>query len=83
TYESKDFNALIQAQYYGKGKFDVDEAPNARNIMGVSDWWLFNATVGTKVNDQFGLKLIVDNVFNAKPPFPALAGSANSVPTYY
>ncbi len=83
TYESNGFNALIQAQYYGKGQYDVDEASNARNIMGVGDWWMFNATVGTKVNDQFGLKLIVDNVFNAKPPYPAPAGSANAVSTYY
>jgi iron complex outermembrane recepter protein len=81
TYESKGFNALVQAQYFGKSKYDVDEAPNARNIMGVGDWWLFNATVGTRVNDQFSLKLIVDNVFNVKPPYPAPAGGGTV--TYY
>ena len=81
TYDSKGFNALVQAQYFGKGRYDVDEAPNARNIMGVGDWWLFNATVGTRVNDQFGLKLIVDNVFDAKPPYPVPAGGGTV--TYY
>ncbi|MEN2712473.1 TonB-dependent receptor plug domain-containing protein [Sphingomonas sp. NPDC092331] len=81
TYESKGFNALVQAQYFGKSRYDVDEAPNARNIMGVGDWWLFNATVGTRVNDQFSLKLIVDNVFNVKPPYPAPAGGGTV--TYY
>ena len=81
TYESKGFNALVQAQYFGKSRYDVDEAPNARNIMGVGDWWLFNATIGTRVNDQFSLKLIVDNVFNVKPPYPAPAGGGTV--TYY
>ncbi len=83
TYESSGFNALFQAQYFGKGQYDVDEAPDARNIMGVGDWWLFNATVGAKVNDQFGLKLIVDNVFDSAPPYPAPAGSGNAFKTYF
>lgn len=74
TYDSDSFNVLFQAQYFGKGRYDIDEAPNARDIMGVDDWWLFNATVGTKVNDNFGLKLIVDNLFDAKPPYPVPAG---------
>jgi outer membrane receptor protein involved in Fe transport len=82
TYESNGFNALFQAQYYGKGQYDIDEAPDARNIMGVGDWWLFNATVGVKVNEQFGLKLIVDNVFDSAPPYPAPAGSAAAFQTY-
>jgi iron complex outermembrane receptor protein len=83
TYDSDSFNLLFQAQYTGKGQFDVDEAANARNIMGVGDWWMFNASVGVKVNEQFGLKLIVDNVFDTQPPYPAPAGSANAFPTYY
>nr|WP_315383095.1 TonB-dependent receptor [uncultured Sphingomonas sp.] len=83
TYESDRFNGLIQAQYTGKGAYDVDAAPNARNIMGVSDWWVFNATLGVRVNQQFGMKLIVDNVFDVKPPFPAPAGSDNATSTYF
>lgn len=81
TYESDRFNALVQAQYTGKGAYDVDEAANARNIMGVSDWWMINATVGVRVNRQFGLKLIVDNVFDVNPPYPAPAGGGTT--TYY
>lgn len=74
TYESDHFNALVQAQYTGKGAYDLDEAPNTRNITGVKDWWMINATLGVRVNQQFGLKLIVDNVFDVSPPYPAPAG---------
>lgn len=74
TYESDSFNLLFQARYTGKGEFDIDEADNARNISGVGDWWLFNTTVGVKVNEQFGLKLIVDNVFDKSAPYPVPAG---------
>lgn len=83
TYESDRFNALVQAQYTGKGAYDVDEAPNARNIMGVGDWWMINATLGVRVNQQFGLKLIVDNVFDVQPPYPAPAGSATATTSYF
>ena len=83
SYDSNGFTGLIQAQYFGKGQYDIDEADNARNPRGVGDWWLFNATLGAKVNDQFSLKLIVDNVFDSKPPYPAPAGSANATSTYY
>ncbi|MET0308220.1 MAG: TonB-dependent receptor [Sphingomonas sp.] len=74
TYDSDGFNALFQAQYFGKGQYDVDEAPDARNIMGVKGWWLFNATIGTQVNKQLDLKFIVDNVFDVAPPYPVPAG---------
>ena len=40
----------------------------------MGDWWLFNTTVGVKVNEQFGLKLIVDNVFDKSAPYPVPAG---------
>lgn len=78
TYESDRFNALVQAQYTGKGAYDLDEAPNTRNIAGVKDWWMINATLGVRVNQQFGLKLIVDNVFDVSPPYPAPAGGGTT-----
>jgi len=81
TYESDHFNALVQAQYTGKGAYDLDEAPNTRNITGVKDWWMINATLGVRVNQQFGLKLIVDNVFDVSPPYPAPAGGGTT--TYF
>lgn len=82
SYENKGFNALFEMQYVGKGKFQVDEPDTARDIHGVGDWEVFNATIGYDVSKQFGLKLIVDNLFNRKPPAP-FTGSYNAVNTYY
>lgn len=81
TYDSDHFNLLIQGRYIGKGAFDLDEADNARNISGVGDWVVFNTTIGLKVNDQFGLKFIVDNVFDRDPPYPSPAGGGTT--TYF
>ena len=70
NYENKGFNALFQMQYVGKGKFQVDEPETARDIHGVGDWEVFNGEVGYDISRQFGLKLIVDNIFDRKPPAP-------------
>ena len=82
TYEKGGFNALLQMQYVGKGRFDKDEAPNARNIMGVGDWEVFNATIGYDINKQFGLKFIVDNIGDRKPPYPYV-GTYEQNQTYF
>lgn len=82
TYEGNTFNILFQGQYTGKVKFNLDEAPNARNISGLTDWVVFNTTVGVKVNDQFNLRFIVDNVFNATAPFPATAVAGGTQPYF-
>ncbi len=81
TFDNDRFNLLLQGRYIGKGAFDIDEAPNARNISGVGDWVVFNTTVGMKVNEQFGLRFIVDNVFDRAPPYPAPAGGGTT--TYF
>jgi len=78
TYDSDNFNLLFQGRYIGKGAFDIDEAADARNISGVGAWTVFNATVGVKVNQQFGLRFIVDNVFDRSPPYPSPAGGGTT-----
>ena len=74
-------NFLWQTQYFGKGVWDADAAPDAYEINGVGDWWLFNASLGFDVTEKFEMRLIVDNVFDKKPPFPAPA--AGGTITYY
>ncbi|MBB4154915.1 outer membrane receptor protein involved in Fe transport [Sphingomonas jinjuensis] len=81
TYDSQVFNLLFQGRYIGKSRYDLNEAPNARNIPGVGDWWVFNTTLGIKAADNFDLRFIVDNVFNAKPPYPVPAGGGTT--TYF
>jgi len=74
-------NFLWQTQYFGKGVWDADAAPDAYEVNGVGDWWLFNASLGFDVTEKFEMRLIVDNVFDKKPPFPAPA--AGGTITYY
>jgi hypothetical protein len=81
TYGVGGFTGLLQAQYFGKSKYNVDEAANARDPIGVGDWWLFNATLGYDVNRQFALPFIADNIFDRAPPYPVPAGGGTV--TYY
>ncbi|QXQ07935.1 TonB-dependent receptor [Sphingosinicellaceae bacterium] len=82
SFERNGFNMLTQVQYVGKGKFNADDAPDARDITGVGDWVVVNATVGYDVNEHFGLKFIVDNIANRRPPAP-FTGTQQAVQTYY
>ena len=40
----------------------------------MSHWWLVNTTIGYEFTRSFETRLIIDNVANKEPPFPALAG---------
>ena len=80
-YENRAFDLLWQTQYFGKGRIDADGDPLDYEYPGVGDWWLFNASAGLKVNDRMNIRLIVDNILDKKPPFPAPAGGGTI--TYY
>jgi len=81
NYENGPVNLLWQTQYFGKSVIDADAAPGDYQYPSMNAWWLFNATIGYSVNEQFKLKFIVDNVFDADPPFPVPA--AGGTITYY
>jgi outer membrane receptor protein involved in Fe transport len=74
-YRRKAFDVQWQTQYYGPSRFDADAAPGTYEYPGVKHWYLFNASVGTTVARAFDLRLIVNNVLDSAPPFPAPAGS--------
>jgi len=87
-YANKGFSWDWQGIFVGPAQFSNQNTPTSQNILGVGAWWLINSTVGMKFSPQFQVRLIVDNVFNKQPPFPALAdGSggnfANSTTTYF
>jgi outer membrane receptor protein involved in Fe transport len=46
-----------------------------QNYPALAPWWLINSTVSYNVSKAFTVRLIVDNVFDKQPPFPALAGT--------
>ena len=62
-----------QALYDSGMNFDNQATPVTRNISRVNPWWLMNSTLTWNATSSFQMRLIVDNVFNKEPPFPALA----------
>jgi len=81
-YANRGFSWDWQAQFIGPANFNNQNTETSQNILGVGSWWLINSTIGMKFNPQFQVRLIVDNVFNKQPPFPALAGTGgNYVPS--
>ena len=51
---------------------------NYQDYMGVSHWWVINSTLAYNFKHEIVGRLIVDNVFDRLPPFPALAVSGGN-----
>jgi outer membrane receptor protein involved in Fe transport len=77
-YTNKGFSWDWQGIFIGPAQFSNQNTPTSQDILGVGSWWLINSTIGMKFNPQFQARLIVDNVFNKQPPFPALAGTGGN-----
>jgi outer membrane receptor protein involved in Fe transport len=77
-YTNKGFSWDWQGIFIGPAQFSNPNTPTSQDILGVGSWWLINSTIGMKFNPQFQARLIVDNVFNKQPPFPALAGTGGN-----
>ena len=70
-----------QAQFLGAINFNNQNTATTQDYFGVGHWWLINSTIAFSPTKNFTARLIVDNVFNKEPPFPALAGAqANFTP---
>jgi iron complex outermembrane recepter protein len=87
-YTNKGFSWDWQGLFTGPATFSNQDTPTSQNILGVGAWWDINSTISFKFTPAFQMRLIVNNVFNKQPPFPALAdGSggnfANSTTTYF
>ena len=63
------------------------DAANSKDILHVNPWWVFNSTITCDITHFLTARLIVDNVFDKEPPFPALAagtgGNFASATTLY
>ncbi|MGC1523591.1 MAG: TonB-dependent receptor [Steroidobacteraceae bacterium] len=70
-----------QATFLGRINFNNQNTATTQDYFGVGSWWLINSTLAYSPTKNFTARLIVDNVFNKEPPFPALAGAqANFTP---
>jgi iron complex outermembrane receptor protein len=82
-----NFSWDVQGIFIGAANFSNMNTATTQNYWGVGRWWLFNSTLGLQVTPQFKVRLIVDNVANSAPPYPALAGTGgnflNATSTYF
>jgi len=67
-----------QAQFIGSINFNNMNTATSQDYFGVGAWWLINSTVSYSPTKNFTARLIVDNVFDKQPPFPALAGTGGN-----
>ncbi|HEY3786527.1 MAG TPA: TonB-dependent receptor [Steroidobacteraceae bacterium] len=67
------FQWYWQGQYISGMNFNNQNTPTSQNILRVNPWWIFNSTITYNVTGSLQTRLIVDNVFDKEPPFPALA----------
>jgi outer membrane receptor protein involved in Fe transport len=77
-YSRGPFSWLWRAQYYSGLNFDNSNTANSQDILRVNPWWLIDSTLSYEVSDKFTSRLIVNNVFNKEPPYPALAGTGGN-----
>jgi outer membrane receptor protein involved in Fe transport len=80
-YSKGPFSWDWQATFLGRINFNNQNTATTQDYFGVGSWWLINSTLAFSPTKNFTARLIVDNVFNKEPPFPALAGAqANFTP---
>jgi outer membrane receptor protein involved in Fe transport len=74
NYHNGPFQWYWQGQYTGPFNFNNQNTPTSQDILGVSHWWLVNTTLTYDFTQAFQMRLIVNNVGDKEPPYPALAG---------
>ena len=82
-YSSEQFGFFVQGNYIGKAKINVQAADDfyPTGLNELDDRIFVNLGANWAVNDQFEFRLVVDNVFDTKPPFPFPA--SGGVVTYF
>ena len=78
TYLKGPVSWNVQGIFVGSANFNNLNTETTQNVLTVHPWWLINSTVAYAVTKAITTRLIVDNVFNKQPPFPALAGSGGN-----
>jgi outer membrane receptor protein involved in Fe transport len=81
SYDNDDFGAFTQIQYIGKAVVDADAEPTAYEFFNRDAVAFMDAGVSFKVADRMVFRLIAENIFDTKAPYPAPAGGG--VVTYF
>lgn len=70
NYSNGGFNFLWQTMYYGPTRINVNVPDTTYQYPKIDSYWMFNSSIGYDLNKHYSLRLVVDNVFNKKVPFP-------------
>ncbi|MEO9055800.1 MAG: TonB-dependent receptor [Steroidobacteraceae bacterium] len=86
-YANGGFSWDWQSIFIGPAQFSNQNTPTSLDVLGVGSWWLINSTIAMKFTPALQARMIIDNVFNKQPPFPAIAGTggnfANATSVYF
>ncbi len=83
SYNEDDYGLFVQANYTGKTHIDAQVADNfyPDGLNDLEAITFINMGANFNVTDRFEFRLVVDNVFDKKPPYPFPA--SGGVVTYF
>lgn len=81
SYSNKGFNAAVDVNYIGPARIDPDKSDTFYSVPKVKAFTFVNLAVSQQINDRFSIRGVVDNVFNARAPYPYPASGGTN--TYF
>ena len=81
SYASPKVDAQIQANYIGAANVDPNTTANFYTVPKIGAFTYVNMSMALKVTENFSFHFDVDNVFNAKAPYPYPASGGTN--TYF
>lgn len=78
----KDWTVFSQLRWLDSAVFDNADTEFSRNVRGIDDWTVVDASVAYALNDNIDLQLNIDNLFDKDPPFAAVA-SGSGITAYF
>lgn len=78
-YSNGGFYGQLQFNYISSAYIDPNLSPNFYSVPKVGSFSYFNLSLSYKVNDSFTLRGSVDNLFDAKAPYPYPASGGTNV----
>ena len=81
SYDTSKFDGQVQVSYIGSAYIDPNTTANFYSIPKVKAFTYVNLSLAYKVTDRFTIHADVDNLFDAKAPYPYPASGGTS--TYF
>ncbi|WP_170304702.1 TonB-dependent receptor domain-containing protein [Croceicoccus estronivorus] len=80
-YQNGPIDLYLQGRYIGAAVVDPDADEATYDHFRIDDTVIFRTSLGARIADNLSLRLVVNNLFNAKAPYPVPA--AGGVVTYF